>query len=117
MSAMVKPIKPGQAVALEMRLGDTWLTCLKFLIPFYSLYYLIARRTVTPWVTGIAFSLLIGAISYASDARSGIDVASENYYDLAPGLGYLFSPITMGVGAMKAKRYARIRLQVSSQAE
>jgi hypothetical protein len=114
---MAKPLKPGQVIALNKRRGDTWLTCLKFLIPVYALYYLIARRTVTPWVAGFAFSLLIGAVSSASDTRSGIDISAPDYYDLSPGLGYLFSPITMGVGAMKAKRYANKRLLELGEAE
>lgn len=114
---MAKTLNPGQVTALNKRLGDTWLTCLKFLIPFYALYYFIERRTITPWVTGFAFSLLIGYASYTSDARSGIDVSTPDYYDLSPALGYLFSPLTMGVGAMKAKRYARKRLQASCEAE
>jgi hypothetical protein len=114
---MANPLNPGQVSALNKRLGDTWLTCLKFLIPFYALYYLIDRRTITPWITGLAFSLLIGFASSASDARSGIDVSAPGYYDLAPGLGYLFSPITMGIGAMKAKRYARKRLLASATEE
>jgi hypothetical protein len=114
---MAKPLKPAQVSALNKRLGDTWLTCLKFLIPLYALYYLIERRTITPWVPGFAFSLLIGIASYASDTRSGIDVSAPDYYDTSPALGYLFSPITMGIGAMKAKRYARKRLQATCEAE
>jgi len=114
---MTKPLKPGQVIALNKRLGDTWLTCLKFLIPVYALYYLITRRTITPWVLGFAFSLLIGVASSASDARSGIDISAPDYYDLSPGLGYLFSPISMGIGAMKAKRYARKRLLTLAEAE
>lgn len=112
---MVKPLKPEQSAALRKRLGDTWLTCLKFLIPLYVLYYILDRRTVTPWITGFALSLLIGFVSHASDVRSGINVESPDYYDLSPGLGYLFSPITMGVGAMKAKRHARKKLKESSE--
>jgi hypothetical protein len=109
---MAKSLKPAQAEALKRRLGDTWLTCLKFLIPFYALYYLIDRRTVTPWVTGFALSLVIGFVSNASDSRAGIDVGASDYYDLSPGLGYLFSPLSMGIGAMKAKRYASRRLNL-----
>lgn len=107
---MTKPLKPGQSEALRRRLGDTWLTCLKFLIPFYALYYLLDRRTITPWVTGFAFALVISFASYASDLRAGIDIGASGYYDLSPALGYLFSPVSMGIGAMKAKRYARRRL-------
>lgn len=114
---MAKSLNPGQVSALNKRLGDTWLTCLMFMIPLYALYYLIDRKTITPWVTGFTFSLLIGFISSASDARSGIDVSAPDYYELSPGLGYLFSPVTMGVGAMKAKRYARKRLLASVEAE
>ena len=68
-------------------------------------------------MTGFAFSLLIGIASYASDTRSGIDVSAPDYYDTSPALEYLFSPITMGIGAMKAKRYARKRLQATCEAE
>lgn len=108
---MSKPLKPAQVEALKKRLGDTWLTCLKFLIPFYALYYLIDRRTITPWATGFAMSLVISIVSQASDSRAGADVKAADYYDVSPAWGYLFSPVSMGIGAMKAKRYARKRLQ------
>jgi len=107
---MTNPPKPAHAEALKKRLGDTWLTCLKFLIPFYALYYLIDRRTVTLWVTGFAMSLVISVVSQASDSRAGIDVKDSGYYDVSPAWGYLFSPVSIGIGAMKAKRYARKRL-------
>jgi hypothetical protein len=89
----------------------------KFLIPWYWLIYILGRRTITPLVTGFAFSLIIKLLSYISDARSGIDISATAYYDTSLALGYLFSPITMGIGAMKAKRYARKRLQASCEAE
>ena len=96
--------------ALEKRLGDTWLTCLKFLIPLYALYYLIDRRTVTPWVTGFLFSIAIAIASQATDSRMGIDTSAKDYYDLAPGLSYMLMPLGFGVGAMKAKNFAKKKL-------
>jgi hypothetical protein len=135
-NAMAKPLKPGQVTALNQRLGDTWLTCLKLLIPLYPLYYIITRRTLTPWVTGFVFSVLIGYASSAYDTRLRIDVSARGYYEpataleyayfpivsmgMAPvpwALEYAFYPITMGIGAMKAKRYARKRLQATCEAE
>lgn len=106
----------GEQVAIHLakRQGDTWLTCLKFLIPFYALYYLIDRRTITPWVTGFLFAIPIAAIVQATDTRAGVNVKSEDYYDVTPGLSYLLSPLTMGIGAMKAKRYAQGKLKATS---
>ena len=101
---------------LIKRQGDTWLTCLKFLIPFYALYYLIDRRTITPWVTGFLFAIPIAIIVQSADTRAGVNVKSEDYYDMTPGLSYLLSPLTMGIGAMKAKRYAK-RLLLQSDVE
>jgi len=95
---------------LAKRQGDTWLTCLKFLIPLYALYYLIDRRTITPWVTGFLFAIPITIIVQSSDTRAGMNVKSEDYYDMTPGLSYLLSPLTMGIGAMKAKRFAKGKL-------
>lgn len=99
---------------LIKRQDDTWLTCLKFLIPLYALYYLIDRRTITPWVTGFLFAIPIAIIVQSTDTRAGVNVKSENYYDMTPGLSYLLSPLTMGVGAMKAKRYAKGKLAAIS---
>ncbi len=103
-------LKPWQAKAFKKRQGDTWLTCLKFLIPFYPLYYAISRGTFTPWLTGLILSIPVAFICALSEAKSGVDTNAEGRYPIANIAAFLLSPVSMGVGAMKAKRYAKRRL-------
>jgi len=117
MSSKDVSLKPGQVYALKKRQGDTWLTCLKFLIPVYALYYLIDRRTVTPWVTSFALSILVGIASNSTEIRAGVNVKASNYYDMSSAIAYILSPITMGIGVMKAKRYGKTRLNQAGISE
>lgn len=100
--------------SLRRRLPDTWLTCLKFLIPVYGVYYLVDRRTITPWITFLLMSIPLFLLSAATDAKLGLTPKTMGYNDGSTALAYLMSPITAGAGAMKAKRYARRRLSLLS---
>ena len=114
---MNKKLTPTVEASLKARSQDTWLTCLKFLIPFYPLLYAFDRRTVTHLISGFIGSIFLTLLVYATDQRAGIDTSAPDYNDVGTGLAYFASPITMGVGAMKAKRYARRRLKNSLTGE
>lgn len=111
-----KSLKPWQDRAFKKRQDDTWLTCLKFLIPFYPLYYALSRGTLTPWLTGFILSIPVALICALSEAKSGVDTNAEGYYPMVNVAVFLLSPVSMGVGAMKAKRYAK-RLLLQSDVE
>lgn len=112
-----KTLKPWQVRAFKKRQGDTWLTCLKFLIPFYPLYYALSRVTLTPWLTGLVLSIPVAVICALSETVSGVDANAEGYYPIANVVVFLLSPVSMGVGAMKAKRWAKRQLLQSSAEE
>ena len=76
-------------------------------IPFYGLYYAITRRTITPFLYALAFSLMASIV--VGVAKNG--ESEENLEAMGQLVAVAISPIVYKCGDNQARDYAKKRLE------
>ncbi len=99
----------GKRNAFELRQKDTgWGRSLaQSYVPFYVIYYAVSRRTITPWLWALLFSIGAGiTIGLVLHEKS-----EKELEQLGQLTGLVVAPFGFKFGTNKAREYARKRLE------